>query len=78
MKKKYIVPNLTIVMVNTEQFIAASPDPIKLTIKLTDKKFVLGGGQQGNGLWQEEGSVEEDADLAISSKHYDAWSSWDE
>ena len=49
MKKKYIVPNLTIVMVNTEQFIAASPDPIKLT----DKKFVLGGGQQGNGLWQE-------------------------
>lgn len=74
MKKKYIVPNLTIVMVNTEQFIAASPDPIKLT----DKKVVLGGGQQGNGLWQEEGSVEEDADLAISSKHYDAWSSWDE
>ena len=74
MKKKYIGPNLTIVMVNTEQFIAASPDPIKLT----DKKFVLGGGQQGNGLWQEEGSVEEDADLAISSKHYDAWSSWDE
>ena len=74
MKKKYIVPNLTIVMVNTEQFIAASQDPIKLT----DKKFVLGGGQQGNGLWQEEGSVEEDADLAISSKHYDAWSSWDE
>lgn len=74
MKKKYIVPNLTIVMVNTEQFIAASPDPQKLT----DKKFVLGGGSQGNGLWQEEGSVEEDADLAISSKHYDAWSSWDE
>ena len=31
MKKKYIVPNLTIVTVNTEQFIAASPDPKKIS-----------------------------------------------
>ena len=73
MKKKYIVPNLTIVTVNTEQFIAASPDPKKISVL-----FNLGGGTQGNSTWQEKGSVEEDADLAISAKQYDAWASWDE
>ena len=66
-KKLYIAPNLNIVKAELQSMIAASP-----TKKLRNKKFDLAV------KWAEQGDVEEDADLAISSKNYNAWDTWDE
>lgn len=65
-KKTYIAPNLIIVKAETLDMIAASPNLLK------DKTFDLAN------KWNEKGRVEEDAELPISAKHYNAWDTWDE
>lgn len=66
MKRIYIAPNLSIIKADYQQMIAASIRTLK------DKKFDLAT------KWNEQGDVEEDADLAISSKRNNAWDTWDE
>lgn len=68
MKKLYIAPNLNIAKIETQSFIATSGEPKKVTNRIFDLA----------NKWNEQGDVEEDADLAISSKGYNAWDTWDE
>lgn len=67
MKKSYIAPNLTVIKVELQGMIADSPS---------------GEASKEKNLWEldetEKGSVETDANLPITAKRYDAWSSWDE
>lgn len=67
-KKTYIAPNLIIVKAETQDMIATSGES-KL---ITDKTFDLAN------KWNEKGQVEENAELPISAKHYNAWDAWDE
>lgn len=62
MKKSYIAPNLIFIKAELQSMIATSPSETRI--------WELGD--------DEKGSVETDADLPITAKRYDAWTTWDE
>lgn len=67
MKKTYIAPNLTILWVEPQSFIASSLDHDS-----DEEDWDLAN------KYPENGKVTTNADLPISAKHYDAWDTWDE
>lgn len=74
MKKKYIVPNLVIVKVDTQAALAASTydDPIE------DDNGIDFANLGENPNWSMTGRAENDGEYDTSAKHHTAWDTWDE
>lgn len=66
MKKIYIAPNLMIIKGEPQNIMAGSNPPED------EENFDMGD------KWQESGKSTTDADLPISAKGHNAWTSWDD
>lgn len=75
MKRLYIKPSVQLTNINTEYFIAASPNYVP--------NQVTGNGSGVNtGGYSKEGGTEDNGNGSVGDMakeyHFDAWSTWDD
>ena len=73
-KKIYNKPNINLMAINIEQFIAASPNS-------TPNQITGNGGGVNTGGYSQEGGSEDNGNGSVGDMakkyHFDAWSTWD-